>query len=132
MLKSILIFSSVIVLCVNQAFWSQSISVGPYLQDAHPTAMTFMWETNSIDESIIEWGATNNLGSMSIGTFVTGSGLSRVHTVVLEGLNPDTRYFYRISTDDVQSPVFDFITPPLPGSEKNFNVISMSDMQQDG
>ena len=112
--------------------WSQSISVGPYLQDAHPNAMTMMWETNSIDESIIEWGATNSLGSTSIGTFVTGSGLSRVHTVVLENLNPDTRYFYRISTDDVQSAIFDFITPPLPESEKNFNLISMSDMQQDG
>jgi hypothetical protein len=114
------------------SFWSQTIRVGPYLQDASTNSMTIMWETNTIDESIIKWGPTSDLGNTSLGTFVTGSGLSRVHTVVVNGLNPDTRYYYRIETNDVQSDVFDFVTPPLPNSEKSFNIVSMSDMQQDG
>ena len=123
-----LIFISVCTL----SLWSQNIRVGPYLQDASTNSMTVMWETNAIDESIIKWGPTSDLGNTSLGTFVTGSGLSRVHTVVVNGLSPDTRYYYRIETNDVQSDIFDFVTPPLPNSEKNFNIVSMSDMQQDG
>ena len=112
--------------------WSQNIRIGPYLQNASPNSMTIMWETSAIDESMVAWGTTNDLGNTAIGTFVTGSGLSRVHTVVVNELEPDTRYYYRIETNDIQSDIFDFVTPPLPNSEKNFNIVSMSDMQQDG
>ena len=123
-----------LILCsaCTLSLWSQSIRIGPYLQNASPNSMTIMWETSAIDESIVTWGTTNGLGNTAIGTFVTGSGLSRVHTVVVNGLEPDTRYYYRIETNDIQSAIFDFVTPPLPNSEKSFNVISMSDMQQDG
>ena len=114
------------------AVMAQNIRIGPYLQNASPSSMTVMWETSMIDESIIEWGPTSSLEYTSLGTFVTGSGLSRVHTVALSGLSPDTRYFYRVKTNSVESDVFDFITPPLPESEKSFNIVSMSDMQQDG
>ena len=121
-----------IILFGASCCFSQILRVGPYLQDASPNSMTIMWETNAIDESIVKWGPTSALGNTSLGTFVTGNGLSRVHTVVVNGLSPDTRYYYRIETNDVQSEVFDFVTPPLPNSEKNFNIVSMSDMQQDG
>ena len=121
-----------IILFGASCCFSQILRVGPYLQDASTNSMTIMWETNAIDESIVKWGPTSALGNTSLGTFVTGSGLSRVHTVVVNGLSPDTRYYYRIETNDVQSEVFDFVTPPLPNSEKNFNIVSMSDMQQDG
>ena len=121
-----------IILFGASCCFSQILRVGPYLQDASTNSMTIMWETNAIDESIVKWGPTSALGNTSLGTFVTGNGLSRVHTVVVNGLSPDTRYYYRIETNDVQSEVFDFVTPPLPNSEKNFNIVSMSDMQQDG
>ena len=121
-----------IILFGASCCFSQILRVGPYLQDASTNSMTIMWETNAIDESIVKWGPTSALGNTSLGTFVTGNGLSRVHTVIVNGLSPDTRYYYRIETNDVQSEVFDFVTPPLPNSEKNFNIVSMSDMQQDG
>jgi hypothetical protein len=91
-----------------------------------------MWETSSIDESIVEWGNTSSFGNTALGTFVSGNGLSKVHTVKITGLSPDTRYYYRIHTDALVGQTYDFISPPLPESEKNFNLISMSDMQQDG
>ena len=112
--------------------FSQMLRVGPYLQNASPTSMTVMWETSSIDESIVEWGSTSSFGNTALGTFVSGNGLSKVHTVKITGLSPDTRYYYRIHTDAVVSQTYDFISPPLPESEKSFNLISMSDMQQDG
>ena len=94
--------------------------------------MTVMWETSIIDESIIEWGNSTVLGNSTFGTFVTGSGMSKVHTVQLTGLIPNSHYYYRIHTTAIEGQTFDFITPPLPESEKNFNIVSMSDMQQDG
>ena len=112
--------------------FSQMLRVGPYLQNASPTSMTVMWETSSIDESIVEWGSTSSFGNTALGTFVSGNGLSKVHTVKITGLSPDTRYYYRIHTDAVVSQTYDFISSPLPESEKSFNLISMSDMQQDG
>ncbi|MDG1351211.1 MAG: metallophosphoesterase [Crocinitomicaceae bacterium] len=112
--------------------FSQILRVGPYLQNASPNTMTVMWETSIIDESIIEWGNSTVLGNSTFGTFVTGSGMSKVHTVQLTGLIPNSRYYYRIHTTAIEGQTFDFITPPLPESEKNFNIVSMSDMQQDG
>ena len=111
---------------------TQSLQVGPYLQDAEPNSMTVMWETNTIDESIVEWGPTTDLGNTSVGAFEMSILLSCVHTVNIEGLAPETRYYYRVNSGDVISDVFDFKTPPIPSSEKGFNIVSMSDMQQDG
>ena len=110
---------------------SQTISVGPYLQDAEPNSITLMWETNTGDESTVEWGTSSALGNSSNGTFVTGNGASRIHTVSVSGLTESTKYFYRVITEAAQSDIYDFVTPPLPDSEASFNIISMSDMQQD-
>ncbi len=110
---------------------SQNIVVGPYLQDAEPGSITIMWETNTGDESLVDWGESSGLGNTTSGTFVVGNGASRLHSVTLSGLTDNTRYYYKVSTGGVQSDVHDFVTPPLPDSEASFNIISMSDMQQD-
>jgi len=111
--------------------FSQNINVGPYLQDAEPNSITIMWETSSGDESTVEWGETASLGNSTSGIFITGSGFSRIHITALSGLTANTKYYYRVITNDTQSDVFDFVTPPLANSEASFNLISMSDMQRD-
>ena len=111
--------------------FSQNINVGPYLQDAEPNSITVMWETSSGEESTVEWGETANLGNTTSGIFITGSGFSRIHITALSGLTANTKYYYRVITNNTQSDVFDFVTPPLPNSEASFNLISMSDMQRD-
>ena len=110
---------------------AQTIAIGPYLQDAEPNSINIMWETSSGDESTVEWGTTSALGNTATGTAVTGSILSRVHDTKITGLTPNTRYYYKVVTGSAQSPIYDFITPPLPSSEASFNIVSMSDMQQD-
>ena len=60
-----------------------TIKVGPYLQDANPHSITIMWETDSNDQSIVEYGLTENLGSSQIGTTEIGNGFSRIHTVTI-------------------------------------------------
>lgn len=90
-----------------------------------------MWETSSGTESIVEWGITNELGSITEGTAESGFGLSYLHTVNLTELESNTQYYYRVVTDDAESDIFEFITPPLPGAEYSFHLIAMSDMQID-
>ena len=111
--------------------FSQNINVGPYLQNAEPNSITIMWETSSGEESTVEWGETSNLGNSTSGIFITGSGFSRIHITAISGLTANTKYYYRVITNNTQSDVFDFVTPPLPNSEASFNLISMSDMQRD-
>ena len=47
---------------------AQIIKVQPYLQDASPNSIYILWETDSMDESIVEWGLTSALGNITNGT----------------------------------------------------------------
>lgn len=105
------------------------IVVDPYLQDGLPASMTIMWETDSGSESLVEYGESNTLGMSANGTSVIGLGISRIHTVVLSGLSPATRYYYKTITSTAESDVYDFITPPA--EHQNFTFVAMSDMQKD-
>ena len=129
MKKRILFF----VLCLQLTFLSfaQTIKVQPYLQNASPNSIFIMWETDSDDESIVEWGLTENLGNTTIGTAVQSSGTSRIHEVKLEGLQRFTRYYYRVKTGSASSDIFKFKTPPFANDEESFRIIAMSDMQRD-
>jgi hypothetical protein len=111
---------------------AQTGLVLPYLQNATPTRMVIMWETNVNSESIVEYGLTAALGSSTAGTSINTSGGTVLHTVTLTGLNAGTGYFYKAKTGSWQSATYDFVTPPLPSSEANFNIVLMSDMQKDG
>lgn len=110
---------------------STEIVVPPYLQNASPTGIYIIWESSSGSESIVEWGLSNSLGIITEGTAETGSGSSYIHTVNVTELTPDTQYYYRAVTDDAESEIFDFITPPMASSEYPFHLIAMSDMQID-
>ena len=110
---------------------AQTIVVQPYLQDASPTSMTVMWESNSGTESTVEYGLTAALGSSASGTAVVGNGTSQIHTTVLTGLAPATLYHYRAKTGTAYSTAYWFRTPALASAESPTSICAMSDMQQD-
>ncbi|MDP6909035.1 MAG: FN3 domain-containing metallophosphoesterase family protein, partial [Flavobacteriales bacterium] len=106
--------------------------VKPYLQNAEPTSIHVMWETNTDNSTTVEYGLTSSLGSSMSGTAATGNGASFVHDVELTGLQPATKYYYKAITGSTESDVYFFKTPPLASTEASFNIVAMSDMQQDG
>ena len=110
---------------------SQIILLGPYLQDANPNSIHVMWETSLGQESLVEYGLTASLGSSASGSSALSFGVFQVHDTKIDGLLPNTRYYYRVKTQAAISPIYDFVTPPNPSSEKSFNIVAMSDMQQD-
>ena len=107
--------------------------VQPYLQNATPTSMTILWETDSDSPSRLEWGQQQFLTEVTLGSSIANYGNSRIHTVELTDLTPNTRYYYRVVAGNYESysDIHDFITPPEPSSEASFRIIAMSDMQRD-
>jgi hypothetical protein len=111
--------------------FAQNIVVKPYLQNAEPTSMHVMWETSTAGASEVQYGTTTALGTTVQATIATGSGISRICDAHLTGLLPATKYYYKAVTNTTESGNYHFITPPLKSSEASFNIVAMSDMQQD-
>ena len=97
-----------------QAQEKTTFLVMPYLQNAEPTSMTIMWETNEGEESIVEWGTTAKLGKKTSGkAFKVNYGTSRLHEVKLTGLKRFTEYYYRVKTGKLRSDIFNLRPRPL-------------------
>ena len=116
--------------CLAPIF-TQSITIQPYLQDANPNSVNILWETNTLEESIVEWGKTEALGNESIGTAYISEGDARIHEVHIENLERFTQYYYRVKTSTAVSDIYRFKTPPFASDEKPFRILAMSDMQND-
>ena len=112
---------------------AQIILVEPYLQDAEPESIKILWETNSGTTNTVEWGTVqNNLNQSATASSITTQNPNLLHEASLTGLVANTRYYYKTISDNTESEVFDFITPPLKSSNQSFNLVAMSDMQKDG
>lgn len=112
--------------------YSQSIKVQPYPQDVTTSSAYILWETNNFTESIVEWGTSNALGNSNSGTSFNATDANyKMHEVQLTGLNPATKYYYRVKTGSAVSPIYNFKTNPTPESEASFTFVAVSDMQND-
>jgi hypothetical protein len=85
----------------------------PYLQLPTPDAITIMWETDEPSPGRVEYGSTRELGSV-----VDAPKSAKLHEVRLQGLKTGTKYFYRVSSDGLQSDIFHFRTAPEPGTKR--------------
>jgi len=110
---------------------AQEIAVQPYVQDRGPTSAWILWETTSGEESRVEWGPSEALGTSSTGGSIATEGTHRVHEVELSPLVPGTRYHYRVHTGAAVSASFHFTTPALAEAETSFRLVAVSDMQRD-
>lgn len=120
------------ILLISSGLNAQNMVVKPYLQNAEPTSIHIMWETDSDNSTSVDYGLTSSLGAVVSGSAVTGNGASRVHDVALTGLTPATKYYYRTITSGLESDIYHFTTPPLQSAEASFNIVATSDMQQWG
>ena len=69
--------------------YTQSFVVEPYLQSATPNSIYILWETDSNADTRVEWGTSTFLGNNTSGTAFYNTGNSQIHTVLLNGLDPE-------------------------------------------
>jgi hypothetical protein len=101
--------------------------VAPYLQNLSPTGVTFVWRSDKPSYGFVEFGPTDQLGQKAE-TVRDGLKEANVqwHKVRLTGLQPGTRYHYRVVdraiaafgpykttfAPDTATPIRSFVTPP--------------------
>jgi hypothetical protein len=106
-----------------------TIDKGPYVQNVDTTGVTICWTTDFVGSSIVEFGATRRVGQRATAelnhkrqVWTSGDDVEVIafHEVRIDGLVPDTRYYYRVRTDDVASDIFTFTTAVKPGTPFRF------------
>ncbi|HJZ93444.1 MAG TPA: metallophosphoesterase family protein [Gemmataceae bacterium] len=97
--------------------------ISPYLQYPTQTSITVMWETAVAGTSVVEYGPT----PAALKTAEAEKDAT-IHEVKIDGLEPETKYVYRVSTTaadgkTVTSPLYQFMTAVKEGSAFSFAVI---------
>lgn len=99
---------------------------GPYLQAASDHSMTIRWRTNTAMRSRVLYGETKE----KTDRVVNDSSLVTEHIIRLGGLQPHTRYYYKIAdfTTVLQGDSTNyFYTLPEPGKEGVYRIGAFGD-----
>lgn len=113
-----IIFTAISILLFVSVF-SQNVVRGPYLQSPNHESIIVKWRTDVNASSKVWYGtdSTNITLSESINNNVTD------HTIQINGLQPKTRYYYKVGDVNGQYSSFyvnhNFTTHPIPGSTED-------------
>ena len=117
MLKQTL--SIIILMLFALTTYGQTVDRGPYLQKASPTQMTVKWRTTSNTQSVIQYGTS----LANLNQTVSNNTSKSNHELTITGLNPNTKYYYKISNSagtlvNASSDMY-FKTHPTVGSTQS-------------
>jgi predicted phosphodiesterase len=96
-------------------------SRGPYLQSPSPTSIVIKWRTNKAVPSQVRYGTVSGKWDQLVGTKADSSN----HEVLLDDLEPNTRYYYKVSGLDEKE--FYFRTAPIEGEDRPVRVWVLGD-----
>jgi hypothetical protein len=106
------------------AFLDADIVVAPYLQKPTKTTMTILWWTDSsAKKNFVSYGLKKPLKSVSASNqYVSTMGMW-LHQATISGLNPETKYQYKVFSDGFQGEKCFFTTAPQKNSAFKFAVL---------
>lgn len=84
----------------------------PYLQNVSPTGITIMWELTSQSNCLLQYGPNTSLGSEIIPEETTVQSDCYVYKALLNELESDTSYYYRVLINGEPAPIRSFTTAP--------------------
>jgi hypothetical protein len=108
----------------------------PYLQQLTSDSVIVVWKTNeSAFSNVVEFGTTLSFGlsASSSSSDVCVSGFGCWNSVKLTGLQPETKYYYRISTNGTilrEGANYFFETPAV--NDSSFSFFVMGDIGRNG
>lgn len=93
---------------------------GPYVQQLRQTAITIVWESDSIYPGIVHYGIGNELTLSA-----RSDQLTEVKKVTLTDLEPESEYFYQVEVNGIKSETKQFRTAVK--DESSFSFASYGD-----
>ncbi len=106
---------------------SSFVSRGPYLQLGTPTSVTVRWRTTGLTTGLVRYGLSpTQLNESGAAPFI---GIDQ--SVTLDGLSPDTTYYYSIGTATETflggTAEYSFTTSPLPATQTPVRILAVGD-----
>jgi len=99
----------------------------PYLQEPTSHSMYVCWHDTADTESKVEYGVSAALGQETAGSSELISAPYRWHAVKLDGLQPNTEYYYRVVSGTGRSAIYNFRTLPEAGYTGKARMLLLSD-----
>lgn len=135
------------IICSELAVWDQSLTAEhaaelggfghitgpfvmtriPYLQAQGTNTMTVCWHDISTTGTRVQYGLDSTLGLVITGTSEVISDPYRWHTVKFNGLQPNTRYFYKVQSGGAESAIYAFKTLPDSTYKGKLRFVLLSD-----
>lgn len=104
-----------------------SVYRDPYLQTATPTSITVKWKTDIPTDSRVSYGTTEGV----LNSTEDVAALTINHEVVINGLTPNTKYYYSVGTSTTElagnSTDFYFTTHPPSGQSVPTRIWAIGD-----
>lgn len=108
---------TIITIFLTGTLLAQTFRKGPYLlYSGNNTEMTVLWQSDVSTSSQISWGTTQSYGNSQT---VTEYGTDHQFKIILSGLSPGTKYYYKVQVGATLKNET-FITTPL-ATEKNIS-----------
>ncbi len=105
---------------------SEELLVSPHVQQLEPDSAWIVWETASCSDGQVQWGGGDALDQNAQGVTVDDC----IQEAQLAGLQPSTRYAYRVQAGDAKSATWHFTTPS-DSREASLRFVAISDTQFD-
>jgi len=94
---------------LNSTYLYCDVIMQPYLMSVSGNSVYVIVETNSADTATVQYGTTITGGLVAkSGTITETPHLTYIHKIFLIGLNPGTRYYYRVLQGISSGPMYDF------------------------
>ncbi|MGA1866867.1 MAG: metallophosphoesterase [Thermoplasmatota archaeon] len=108
--------------CQDQAVIITNIEVVTVCDDE----AVITWMTNIETTSEVDYGEDESFGNTSV-----ADGESRYHYVKIEDLEPETLYFFQVSSGNARGRTGTFTTLPLPGRTPSMRIAVLADVHFD-
>ena len=117
-------------LTFTQISFAQTLST-PYLQTPTESSIWICWKTDVGTESTVNYGLSqSDLNTSANGTCQTLSANFLYHSTQLTGLQPNSTYYYKVTTGKSTSQVYSFKTQPAPSSKTgHYRILVWGDHQ---
>lgn len=103
----------------------------PFLQSLTPASVYVCWHDTDASTTKVAYGTDTSLGMEASGSSETVSGNYRWHSVKLTGLEPNTKYYYKLVSGNATSSIYSFRTMPGDGFAGHLRFLLFSDTQDD-